>query len=120
MIFWPSFKADTDHFSLFHSLRAFCAWEEEVIVDSDAEHKQRLLLDEYKTKLIVDGQVIPDPMTLKKGWPKEDDEGLLKCSSIYFHDIANYVNTKTSADLLKQLINEYKVGKYLGTLLLVG
>ena len=97
--------------SLCLSFRAFVAWEDGVFADVEAEHKERQLLAEYKEKLIIDDQVIPDPSTLKKGWLREDDNGLMKWPSIYFLDIAGYLKTRTSADLMKLLVNEYKEGK---------
>ena len=79
--------------SLFLSFRAFVAWEDGVLADVEAEHKERQLLAEYKEKLIIDDQVIPDPLTLKKGWLREDGNGLMKWPSIYFLDIADYLKT---------------------------
>ena len=64
--------------SLFFPFRAFVAWEDVVLPDVEAEHKERQLLAEYKEKLIIDNQVIPNPLTLKKGWLREDDNGLMK------------------------------------------
>ena len=61
--------------------------------------------------MIINEHIIPDPLTLKKGWFKEDDNGFVKWPSVYFHDIATYFKTKTSAELIKHLANEYKVGK---------
>jgi len=41
-------------FVLFLFFRAFIAWEENLPVDPDKEHAQRLILAEYKKKLILD------------------------------------------------------------------
>ena len=67
--------------------RAFVCWEKGVIGDVNQEQRGRSLLEEYKSKLVIDGCVIPDPLTLKNGWVKEDEEGLVKWPSLYFHDL---------------------------------
>ena len=91
--------------------RAFHAWEEKALIDRDAEHQERQLLQENKEKLIIGSDVIPDIFTIKTGWQKEDEEGLTKCPSVYFTDISDYLKTKTSSELMSHLINEYKEGK---------
>ena len=58
------------------------AWEEGAIASLEAEERERILKQEYKDKLVVDTDVIPDPLTLKSGWLKEDDEGLCKWPSL--------------------------------------
>ena len=99
------------HVECFFPFRAFHCWEDGVTADSDQEHKERTLLEEYKNKLLIDDCVVPDPLTLKTGWLKEDENGLVKWPSLYFHDIATYLQTKTSSVLMNHLINEYKEGK---------
>ncbi|XP_052818035.1 protein flightless-1 homolog [Mya arenaria] len=48
--------------------KAFCAWEKDVPVDHDGKEIEMGLLKEYKAKLLVDGDVIPDPVSLSSGW----------------------------------------------------
>ena len=87
------------------------AWEEGAIASLEAEERERILKQEYKDKLVVDTDVIPDPLTLKSGWLKEDDEGLCKWPSLCLYDIAEYLKKKTTNELVKHLLNEYKEGK---------
>ena len=44
------------------------AYEEKVPVDEEAEQRQCSIMEEYKQKLIVCGNVMPDPFSLKDGW----------------------------------------------------
>ncbi|XP_046333004.2 uncharacterized protein LOC124115889 [Haliotis rufescens] len=90
--------------------RSFIAWEEKTPVNIDAEHEERKLLSEYKEKLLVDGQVLQDPFSLDVGWIREE-EGINMWPSVYITDIASYLNERTPEDLVRQIINEYKVGK---------
>ncbi|KAK3595660.1 hypothetical protein CHS0354_026878 [Potamilus streckersoni] len=63
---------------------AFCTWKEKVLVDASAE---RQLLEEYCQKLIINGEVILDPHSLKDGWKVEKEtqlsqnatEGICEC-----------------------------------------
>ena len=43
--------------------KAFSCWESGIISDADAEHRERLLLDQYKEKLVIGNQVVPDPIS---------------------------------------------------------
>ena len=95
----------------FFFFRAFHCWENGITSDADAEHRVRMLLNQYKEKLIIEDHMIPDPITLKDGWKREDEDGLTKWPSLYFSDISDYLKTKTSSELMKHLINEYKEGK---------
>ena len=71
-----------------------------MIADADAEHLERALLNEYKEKLIVGTRTLPDPLTLKVGWEREDEDGLTKwLQYINFSDISDYLKTKTEVDL---------------------
>ena len=44
------------------------AYEEKVPVDEEAEQRQRSMMEEYKQKLIVCGNVMSDPFSLHDGW----------------------------------------------------
>ena len=78
-------------------------------VDHEQEHKERLNLYDYKSRLIVQGQVLPDPFTLEDGWLGE--VSMTQWPSLYFVDIVNYLKIKTATELYNRLCNEYKQGK---------
>ena len=44
--------------------RAFSAWEEKIPVNDTQEHKLRCNLEQYKTKPVMNGSVLPDPFGL--------------------------------------------------------
>ena len=50
------------------------AYEEKIPVDEEAEQRQGSLMEEYKQKLIVCGNAIPDPFLLQDGWLAEKKE----------------------------------------------
>ena len=50
------------------------AYEEKVPVDEEAEQRQRSIMEEYKQKLIVCGNVMLDPFSLKDGWRKKKEQ----------------------------------------------
>ncbi|XP_053389785.1 uncharacterized protein LOC128552753 isoform X2 [Mercenaria mercenaria] len=89
---------------------AFCCWEENITVDVSAEQEQRRLLAEYQGKLVVEGEIILDPISIKNGWLTEK-LGRPKWPSVYITDISDYLNTKNPETLMKRLLNEYKEGK---------
>ena len=66
-------------------------------------------MEEYKGKLKVDGDVIPDPMTLKTGWISEGNS-ISEWPSIFYIDIANYLKN-FGLDFINPLDQEYKLGK---------
>ncbi|KAK7114514.1 hypothetical protein V1264_000568 [Littorina saxatilis] len=47
--------------------RAFAALEDGIPVDHEAENAERVLLQEYKQKLCVEGVLYPDPFTITTG-----------------------------------------------------
>ena len=47
---------------------AFGLYEENVQVDPEKEHIERTVLQEYKQKLKIQQNIIPDPTDLKSGW----------------------------------------------------
>ena len=64
------------------------AYEEKIPVDEEAEQRQRSIMEEYKQKLIVCGNVMPDPFSLKDGWLAEKKgTGLAKWPSVYYMNI---------------------------------
>ena len=44
------------------------AFEGKVTVDEEAQHCHRSIMEEYKQKLIVCENVLPDPFLLQDGW----------------------------------------------------
>ena len=64
--------------------RAMSSYEENIPVDKDAEHRSRLLLEQYKDKLIMSGKSYPDPFSLEEGWESEiKGSGVSKWPSLY-------------------------------------
>ncbi|XP_066917039.1 uncharacterized protein [Clytia hemisphaerica] len=89
--------------------RAFTAYEENVPVDIELEHRQRTLLSEYKKKF--EDLSLSDPMTMKAGWVGEE-QGIKTWPSIYFMDISYYYKSVISKqDLWQRVECEYKEGK---------
>ncbi|XP_065642246.1 uncharacterized protein LOC136073896 [Hydra vulgaris] len=92
--------------------RVFSAIENETPIDNESEDRQRLLVCEYKSKLILRGCVIPDPFSLKKNWLSESGSGLYKWPSIYYTDIEKYLRKlEQPYELKNRLDSDYKEGK---------
>ncbi|XP_047137292.1 uncharacterized protein LOC124813811 [Hydra vulgaris] len=92
--------------------RVFSAIENETPIDNESEDRQRLLVCEYKSKLILRGCVIPDPFSLKKNWLSESGSGLYKWPSIYYTDIEKYLRKlEQPYELMNRLDSDYKEGK---------
>ena len=66
---------------------AFAAYEENCLVDIELEHRERLLLVEYKKKFEI--LSLEDPMSVKHGWLNEEN-GLRFWPKLYFVDIFRY------------------------------
>jgi len=90
-------------------LRAYIAWEEQVTVDPSQEHALRSNLKEYKARLVVGSTALPDPFSLEDGWMNE--EARVNWPSLYFTDIAEFLQMTTPTELYRRLCNEYKQGK---------
>ena len=92
--------------------RAMSAYEEKIPIDEEAERKSRVLLAEYKRKLVVNGKSYPDPFSLD-GWKGETKgTGLSKWPSVYYMDIERFLcRLNKSDDLLRRLSCDYKEGK---------
>ena len=89
--------------------RAFSAYEDGCLVDSDIEHRQRLLLKEYKQKFMQ--LSLSDPLVVKEGWIGEK-EGMSLWPKLYFMDISRYFSQVVSRENLWQRLEcEYKEGK---------
>ena len=52
---------------VYNLFRAFATHENGEPIDSDKEHIERKLLDEYKAKRSTNDKVLPDPVDLKEG-----------------------------------------------------
>ena len=63
-------------------------YEEKVPVDEEAEQRQRSIMEEYKQKLIVCGNVMPDPFSYTR-WlaveKKRNRFGKMDISLLYEH-----------------------------------
>lgn len=79
-------------------------------MDEKAEQVELRLLDEYKRKLQVDGEILPDPFSLSTGW-KGEKLGMNLWPSIYVTDISQYLGCETPKNVIHRLLNEYKEGK---------
>ena len=81
---------DTSFKVYVYLFRTYAAWEENIPVCPNAEHEQRRLLQEYCCKFEI--YKIPDPLTIpKQNWIPEV-EGITKWPSVYYNDIAKYLN----------------------------
>ena len=90
------------------------AYEERIPVDKQAEHRSRILLQQYKKKLFMSSTktVIPDPFSLEEDWLAEKDGGLSNWPSIYYMDIEHFLRRLNATDdLLRRLECDYKEGK---------
>ena len=81
-------------------------------MDLNQEEIAKRNLAEYKSKLIVEGVTLPDPLGIKKSlWIGEKD-GIQTWPSVYIMDISQYFeNVIDSSDLIHRLHCEYKEGK---------
>ena len=64
-------------------------YEENIPVDSEKEHLERVNLTEYKSKLSVNGILILNPLTIKTGWISES-EGIKYWPKLYLTDISHF------------------------------
>ena len=78
-------------------------------MDPEIEHRERVLLEEYKQKF--ESLSLPDPLTLKTSWVGEKS-GIKSWPKVYFMDISAYFKAVISKeDLLQRVECEYKEGK---------
>ena len=98
-------------FTYFHFsfVRSFVAAAENIPVDPEKEHAERVLLDEYQSKLNVDGNVFPDPISTKTGWIGEKN-AITKWPTMIYKDMAAYFEL-SGPRFIAQLEREYKLGK---------
>ena len=74
---------------IFSFIRSFVAAAENIPVDPDKEHEERVLLDEYQSKLNIEGHVIPDPLLTKTGWNGEK-KAITRWPTMIYKDMADY------------------------------
>ena len=91
--------------------RAFATCETSEQIDSEKEHNEWKLLDEYKEKLVVDSKNLKDPLDIKNGWFGE--ENVIKLwPKLYFTDITRfYVDVLDKKSIVQRIECEYKQGK---------
>ena len=89
--------------------RAYGVYCDKVDADPELEHKERSVLEDYSSKLVVDDTVVPDPLTLKVNWKGEAID-ITSWPSVYYSDIASFMGL-TQSDFIKRMESEYKQGK---------
>ena len=57
------------------------------------------LLQEYKAKLTVENDIIPDPFVLTSGW-RGENTGMSTWPSLYKTDITDFLNCSTPRDIV--------------------
>ena len=97
-------------FALF-TVGHYGLYEEGIHIDPESEHVERILFAEYKQKLNIEDETIPDPIDLKVGWIGEEN-GMEQLPRLYFSDINRYYGSVlVKTDLINRLEYEYKQGK---------
>ena len=97
-------------FALF-TVGHYGLYEEGFHVDPESEHVERILFAEYKQKLNIEDETIPDPIDLKVGWIGEEN-AMEQWPRLYFSDINRYYGSVlVKTDLINRLEYEYKQGK---------
>ena len=92
-----------------------------LIKKGNVQPKQELLAEdktlqaEYSNRLIIENEVILDPLLLLKGWIKEkvtniQASGILNWPSVCYPDIADWMKL-TQSDFINRLQSDYKQGK---------
>ena len=90
--------------------RGFATYEEGGEVDTEKEHQERILLNEYQSKLKAEDELIPDLLDLMNGWKGE--EHMTTWPKLYLTDIIRFYNIVLSKrGLIQRIECEYKQGK---------
>ena len=79
-------------------------------IDGKAEEAEQRLLSEYKQKLTVNQESVPDLFSRTSGLTGEKI-GMSSWPSVYITDISDYLKCTTTNDIMNRLLNEYKEGK---------
>ena len=91
--------------------RAFVTYETGEQIDSEREHIERKLLDEYKEKLVTDSKNLEDPLDIENGWVGEEN-GTKLCPKLCLTDIIRFYGDVLDKKSIVQGIEcEYKQGK---------
>ena len=91
--------------------KAFATYEIGEPIDSEREHIERKLLDEYKEKLVVDNKNFQDPLDIKNGWFGEEN-GIRLWPQLYLTDITRfYGDVLDKKNIVQRIECEYKQGK---------
>ena len=83
------FKEDLFVIIVYYFFRAFATHENGEPINSDKEHIERKLLDEYKAKLSINDKILPGPIDLKEGWIGEE-AGMKLWPQLYLTDITRF------------------------------
>ncbi len=89
--------------------RCFVAQENEVPIVKTAEEVQAEILQEYNSKLTIDGENIPDPFKLEDGWLTEEESVKFWPMTLY-PDIYNFLSFHPS-ELMSKDLRDYKTSK---------
>ena len=96
--------------------RVFVASENEVPLVKTAEEVQTEIIEEYGSKLSVEGELLTDPLAIYDGWLPENDSVKLWPTTLY-PDIFNFLSFHPS-ELKSKDLCDYKTSKaysYYGT-----
>ena len=72
--------------------RVYGLYEEGIHIDPEREHVEWTLFAEYKQRLDIEDETIPDPIDLKVGWIGEEN-GMEQWPRFYFSDISRYYSS---------------------------
>ena len=110
------FTANSQDFIILFYFRAYAAYEDSIEACPATEHEERKLLVEYLEKLklyesnSVAQKMLPHPLEIEKDSWMSESQGIFNWPSLYYHDIANYLDHLAST-FISQLESEYKLGK---------
>ena len=97
--------------SFLNFFRAFATHENGEPIDRDKEHIERKLLDEYKAKLSINDNILPDPIDLKEGWIGEE-AGIKLLTQLYLTDITWFdSDVLDKKGIIQRVECQYKQGK---------
>ena len=89
--------------------RVFVAHENNVPLVKSAEEVEQEIAAEYRDKLVIDDEELPDPFHLQDGWVNEDDGASLWLTTLYpdiFHFLSFHPSEQKNEDL-----SDYKTSK---------
>ena len=89
--------------------RVFVAHENNVPLVKSAEEVEQEIAAEYRDKLVIDDEELPDPFHLQDGWVNEDDGACLWPTTLY-PDIFHFLSFHPS-ELKNEDLSDYKTSK---------